>query len=141
MYSWYRRGFIVNVVMALIGVIIASYEIFVYTVNRKEYYKMLDRLTKLKGINVATALAYSRSNSKTSVYGGAETMVADNRPRIPLRIPIRNFYNRDDDENSNLNAFQPSESPVSVNIPNRAERSKLYRPLQDGEDFERERLN
>jgi len=41
MYSWYRGGFAMNIVMAIVGMLISAFEFFTYSVNRRQYYEIL----------------------------------------------------------------------------------------------------
>lgn len=66
MYSWYRSGFIENIIMAIIGLGIGAFEFYTYSINRKEYYKLLDDLDDLRKPMMNTTMSMSTINSKGS---------------------------------------------------------------------------
>ena len=98
MYEWYKRGFGTNIAIAIVGIFIAAYEFFLYSINRREYFKLNERMSELKGMKIPMNILMSRSNSKSSVYAPVPTFASDEIERVPLKVPIRNFYNRDEDE-------------------------------------------
>ncbi len=66
MYSWYRSGFVENIVMSIIGMIIGAFQFYLYTLNRKEYYKILDEYDDLRKPMMNTTMSMSTINSRAS---------------------------------------------------------------------------
>ena len=66
MYSWYRSGFIENIIMAIIGLGIGAYEFYLYTINRAEYYKLLDDIDDMRKPMMNTTMSMSTLNSRGS---------------------------------------------------------------------------
>jgi hypothetical protein len=69
MYSWYRAGFVQNIIMAIIGLLIGAFEFYLYSLNRREYYKLLDELDDMRKPMINATMSMSTINSKGS--GGA----------------------------------------------------------------------
>lgn len=69
MYSWYRAGFIENIIMAVIGLFIGAFEFYLYTLNRNEYYKLLDEIDDMRKPMMNTTMSMSTINSKMSGGG------------------------------------------------------------------------
>jgi hypothetical protein len=66
MYSWYRSGFAQNIVMAIIGLGIGALEFYAYSLNRHEYYKLLDELDDMRKPMMNATMSMSTINSKGS---------------------------------------------------------------------------
>ena len=71
MYSWYRSGFAENIVMALIGVGIAAFEFYLYSLNRKEYFKLLDEYDDMRKPMMNTTMSMSTIHSKAGSCVGS----------------------------------------------------------------------
>lgn len=69
MYSWYRTGFIENIIMSIIGLGIAAFEFYLYTLNRREYYRVLDEMDDMRKPMMNTTMSMSTINSKMSGGG------------------------------------------------------------------------
>jgi hypothetical protein len=70
MYSWYRSGFAENIVMSIIGVIIAAFEFYLYSLNRKEYFKLLDELDDMRKPMMNATMSMSTIHSKNGSCAG-----------------------------------------------------------------------
>lgn len=70
MYSWYRSGFAENIVMSVIGILIGAYEFYLYSVNRKEYFKLLDELDDMRKPMMNTTMSMSTIHSKNGSCAG-----------------------------------------------------------------------
>lgn len=70
MYSWYRSGFAENIVMSIIGILIGAYEFYLYSVNRKEYFKLLDELDDMRKPMMNTTMSMSTIHSKNGSCAG-----------------------------------------------------------------------
>lgn len=44
MYSWYKRGFAVNLIISSIGILVAAYEFFLYSINKRQYNLFMNDL-------------------------------------------------------------------------------------------------
>jgi hypothetical protein len=44
MHSWYRRGFVVNLIISSIGILLAAYEFFLYSINKRQYNLFMNDL-------------------------------------------------------------------------------------------------
>jgi hypothetical protein len=65
MYDWYRSGFTMNILMALVGVLISAFKFVSYTYNRKEYFNLLyelDDMTKPMMNTMSMSTIISRSS-------------------------------------------------------------------------------
>jgi hypothetical protein len=73
MYSWYRSGFVQNILMAIVGLLISAYQIYTYTVNRKEYFKLICELDDMQKPMINNTISMSTINSRTSsvAYGAS----------------------------------------------------------------------
>ncbi|CAF0830214.1 unnamed protein product [Brachionus calyciflorus] len=69
MYSWYRTGFIENIIMSIIGLGIAAFEFYLYSLNRREYYRVLDDMDDMRKPMMNTTMSMSTINSKMSGGG------------------------------------------------------------------------
>jgi hypothetical protein len=69
MYPWYRSGFIENIVMAFIGMFVGAFQFYLYTLNRAEYYKLLDEMDDMRKPMMNTTMSMSTINSKLSAGG------------------------------------------------------------------------
>jgi hypothetical protein len=89
MYSWYRSGFAENIVMSIIGICIAAFQFYLYSVNRREYYKLLDEYDDMRKPMMNTTMSMSTINSKGSAgqHGGAGHLI--NFGQTPSRYPMR----------------------------------------------------
>lgn len=83
MYSWYRAGFVENIVMAIIGILIGAYEFYLYSLNRGEYYRLLDDLDDMRKPMMNTTMSMSTLNSKGS--GAHSIHFGPQPPRCPSR--------------------------------------------------------
>ncbi len=70
MYSWYRSGFAQNIAMAIIGIFIASFEFFLYSINRKEYFKLLDEYDDMRKPMINGTMSMSTIQSKNGSCAG-----------------------------------------------------------------------
>lgn len=70
MYSWYRSGFAENIVMAIIGVLVASFEFYLYSLNRKEYFKLLDEYDDMRKPMINGTMSMSTIHSKNGTCAG-----------------------------------------------------------------------
>ncbi len=94
MYSWYRSGFIENIVMAIIGLCIGAFQFYTYSINRKEYYKLLDDLDDLRKPMMNTTMSMSTINSKGSAGIASGTgHIINFGPRFSKYPPQQRFYN------------------------------------------------
>jgi hypothetical protein len=94
MYSWYRSGFIENIVMAIIGLCIGAFQFYTYSINRKEYYKLLDDLDDLRKPMMNTTMSMSTINSKGSAGIASGTgHIINFGPRFSRQLPQQRFYN------------------------------------------------
>ena len=66
MYSWYRAGFIENIIMSIIGIGVGAFQFYLYSLNRKEYYKVLDDYDDLRKPMMNATMSMSTINSKAS---------------------------------------------------------------------------
>ena len=66
MYSWYRAGFIENIIMSIIGLGVGAFQFYLYSLNRKEYYKVLDDYDDLRKPMMNATMSMSTINSKAS---------------------------------------------------------------------------
>ena len=66
MYSWYRAGFIENIIMSIIGLAIGAFQFYLYSLNRREYFKVLDDYDDLRKPMMNTTMSMSTINSKGS---------------------------------------------------------------------------
>lgn len=93
MYSWYRSGFAENIVMSIIGIAIAAFEFYLYSVNRKEYYKLLDEYDDMRKPMMNATMSMSTINSKhsggASGHGGHGGGHMINFGPTPSRYPMR----------------------------------------------------
>jgi hypothetical protein len=92
MYSWYRSGFAENIVMSIIGIGIAAFEFYLYSINRKEYFKLLDEYDDMRKPMMNTTMSMSTINSKGSAcaggsHGGGHLINFGSTPsKFPMRI-------------------------------------------------------
>lgn len=88
MYPWYRQGFIANIIMAIIGIGIGAYQFYLYSVNRKEYFKLLDEYDDMRKPMMNTTMSMSTINSKGSAHGGGGHLInfGQNPSKFPMRI-------------------------------------------------------
>lgn len=92
MYSWYRSGFAENIVMSIIGIGIAAFEFYLYSVNRKEYFKLLDEYDDMRKPMMNATMSMSTINSKGSAaaggsHGGGGHLI--NFGPTPSKYPMR----------------------------------------------------
>lgn len=73
MYSWYRSGFAENLVMSIIGVIIGAFEFYLYSLNRKEYFKLLDELDDMRKPMMNATMSMSTIHSKNGTCAGGNS--------------------------------------------------------------------
>jgi hypothetical protein len=66
MYNWYRSGFIENIVMSVIGLCVGAFQFYLYSLNRKEYFKILDEYDDLRKPMMNTTMSMSTINSRQS---------------------------------------------------------------------------
>ena len=66
MYSWYRAGFIENIIMSIIGIGVGAFLFYLYSLNRREYYKLLDDYDDLRKPMINATMSMSTINSKAS---------------------------------------------------------------------------
>jgi hypothetical protein len=92
MYSWYRSGFAENIVMSIIGIGIAAFEFYLYSINRKEYFKLLDEYDDMRKPMMNATMSMSTINSKGSAgagssHGGGHLINFGPTPsKYPMRI-------------------------------------------------------
>ena len=124
MYNWYRKGFSTNTVIAVIGILLSVFEFILYAVNRKSYFKLALQLNELKNMKIPQNISdkTSLSNSKTSIYTPVPTQAPVDAKRVPLRMPMRNFYNQNNEEEDD------AISNVSRNTNNRVYNDKDGKP-------------
>ncbi len=81
--------------MAIIGLAIAAFEFYTYSVNRKEYYKLLDDLDDLRKPMMNTTMSMSTINSKGSagIASGTGHMI-NFGPKISKYSSQQRFYNQ-----------------------------------------------
>jgi hypothetical protein len=101
MYWWYRFGFSQNIVMAIVGLFIGAFEFFTYTLNRREYFKLLDELDDMRKPMMNTTMSMSTINSKGSYGAGRQAI--NFGPSANKYIPQRS-----------LNSTMVSQAPPSV---------------------------
>lgn len=95
MYPWYRSGFIENIIMSIIGLAIGAFEFFAYSVNRKEYYKLLDDLDDMRKPMMNTTMSMSTINSKGSAGIASGTgHIINFGPRSSKYPSQQRFYNQ-----------------------------------------------
>jgi hypothetical protein len=66
MYNWYRAGFIENIIMSIIGIGVGAFLFYLYSLNRREYYKLLDDYDDLRKPMINATMSMSTLNSKAS---------------------------------------------------------------------------
>ena len=102
MNDWYKRGFSTNIVISILGILIASFEFVLYSVNRRAYFKLGEKLNELKNMQIPQTVSYrmvnSKTNSQASIYTPIPTQANTDLKRVPLKVPMRNFYNLNNDE-------------------------------------------
>jgi hypothetical protein len=134
MYDWYRSGFTMNIIMALIGILISAFEFVTYTYNRKEYFSLLYELDDMSRPMMNT-MSMSTINSKSSapygfnggsVRGGAGGSMARGGPSM-VSGSIRS-------SNSTLIA----QSQISNQLPRLATSTSMnsYGPINKGSIYE-----
>lgn len=74
MYSWYRSGFTENIVMSIIGMLIGAYEFYLYSLNRREYFKLLDELDDMRKPMMNNTMSMSTIMSKNGSCAGGNTV-------------------------------------------------------------------
>ena len=92
MYSWYRQAFIDNIIMSIVGIGIAAYQFYLYSVNRKEYFKLLDEYDDMRKPMMNTTMSMSTINSKGGMSGGGGGGGGGhiiNFGQTPSRYPMR----------------------------------------------------
>lgn len=85
MYSWYRAGFIQNIIMAIIGIGIGAFQFYLYTLNRREYYKILDELDDMRKPMMNTTMSMSTINSKMSGGGPGSGHMINFGPKASVK--------------------------------------------------------
>ncbi len=73
MYDWYRSGFTMNIIMAVIGVLISVFEFVTYNYNRKEYFNVLyelDDMTKPMMNTMSMSTIHSKSSAAYGYSSG-----------------------------------------------------------------------
>lgn len=132
MYDWYKRGFGTNIAISIIGIFVAAFQFFLYTINRRAYFKLGERLNELKNMQIPQNIGgnISHANSKTSIYKLVPIEAPVDAKRIPLKVPIRNFYNINDDNDDN-------ESGEDDNVNRNANRAN-EQDVKDGRVDEKE---
>ena len=93
MYSWYRSGFVENIVMAIIGLAIGAYEFYLYSLNRREYFNLLDEYDDMRKPMMNATMSMSTINSKGS---GNQQHHQQHQPgqminfgQHPVKMPLR----------------------------------------------------
>lgn len=66
MYDWYRSGFIENIIMSIIGLGVGAFLFYLYSLNRREYYRVLDDYDDLRKPMMNATMSMSTINSKAS---------------------------------------------------------------------------
>ena len=66
MYSWYRAGFIENIIMSIIGLGVGAFLFYLYSLNRRQYYKLLDDYDDVRKPMINATMSMSTLNSKAS---------------------------------------------------------------------------
>jgi hypothetical protein len=66
MYSWYRSGFNMNIAMAVIGIVIAAFEFYTYSVNRRQYFSLLFEVDDMGRPMIQNSMSMSTIHSKNS---------------------------------------------------------------------------
>jgi len=69
MYGWYRYGFAENIIMSIVGIFIAAFQFFLYSLNRKEYFKLLDEYDDMRKPMMNATMSMSTIHSKTGSCG------------------------------------------------------------------------
>jgi len=148
MYNWYRRGFAANIVMGAFGILMAGYQFFVYTMNRKEFFKALDR--EFERQNRKFNKIVSKANSKLSLQQEVSQPLisTDEVPRIPLRTNPRFLSRNQFDDSSENNIYEEYREaddfefePKSVPEPKiRSNNFKRYNS-KDMNGFDKEQMN
>lgn len=87
MYSWYRSGFAENIVMAIIGIGIAAFEFYLYSLNRRQYFNLLDEYDEMRKPMMNATMSMSTINSKGSQPPQQGQMI--NFGPQPIRMPMR----------------------------------------------------
>lgn len=85
MYSWYRAGFIENIIMSIIGIGIGAFQFYLYTLNRREYYRVLDELDDMRKPMMNTTMSMSTINSKMSGGGPGSGHMINFGPRPSVK--------------------------------------------------------
>ncbi|RNA29946.1 hypothetical protein BpHYR1_054511 [Brachionus plicatilis] len=85
MYSWYRAGFIENIIMSIVGLGIAAFQFYLYTLNRHEYYRVLDELDDMRKPMMNTTMSMSTINSKMSGGGHGSGHMINFGPRPSIK--------------------------------------------------------
>lgn len=120
--------------MGAFGILMAGYQFFVYSMNRKEFFKALDR--EFERQNRKLNKIASKANSKISLQQeAAQPLIStDEAPRIPLRTNPR-YLNRnqfdDASENNIYEEYREADDfqyePKSIPIPkSRSNNFKRY---------------
>ena len=65
MYSWYRSGFNMNIAMAVVGIAIAAFQFYLYSINRKQYFNLLFEVDDM-GRPMMNSMSMSTIHSKNS---------------------------------------------------------------------------
>jgi len=71
--------------MSIIGICVAAFQFYLYSVNRREYYKLLDEYDDMRKPMMNTTMSMSTINSKGS-HGGHLINFGQTPSRYPMRI-------------------------------------------------------
>ena len=129
MYSWYRRGFAANIVMACVGILIAVFEFILYTINNKQYANAIDEIER-RNISKVDQILNTWQSSR-SVNAAQDEQKSRSRNNLEMTNLLNNNNNKDNDdrdyyyETSRAREFDDIPKPIQTN--NRFEHAKLYR--------------
>ena len=97
MYNWYRAGFIENIIMAIIGLGVGAFLFYLYSVNRKEYYKLLDDYDDMRKPMMNGTMSMSTINSKVStnpLLGTGHIVNFGQKPSKYSSVPMQRLVNQ-----------------------------------------------
>lgn len=97
MYNWYRAGFIENILMAIVGLGVGAFLFYLYSVNRKEYYKLLDDYDDMRKPMMNATMSMSTINSKASashLLGTGHIVNFGQKPSHYSGVPMQRLVNQ-----------------------------------------------
>jgi hypothetical protein len=84
MYEWYRSGFNMNISMAIIGIAIAAFQFYIYTINRRQYFSLLFELDDM-GRPMMNSMSMSTIHSKVSTAMSPYATSSQTNQMMPSR--------------------------------------------------------